>query len=154
MTSNFWQHCPISVQCYRFKKKRILQHFIFFKNEACVNCGTHKVHIQNLVTVTGRPTFCARNLVFIWNRTIFNIIHWVARTNESPTKCLMFHVLFFIISQKIRKIVSIFFFNSLQLYKNKELWVPYVYKKLWINDNWNIRPNTAYYIEDCRIFCI
>ena len=48
MMSNFWQHCPISALQI---SKNILQHLIFFcKNEAFVNCGTHKRHNPNLVT--------------------------------------------------------------------------------------------------------
>ena len=36
-------------QHYRYKKKNILQRMIFCKNEACLNCGTHKRHNSNLV---------------------------------------------------------------------------------------------------------
>ena len=36
-------------QSYRYQGN-ILQHLIFCKNEACVNCGAHKCHNLNLVT--------------------------------------------------------------------------------------------------------
>jgi hypothetical protein len=43
--SNFWQHCAIST--LEISKKK---HFAMFcKNEACVNCETHKRHQVNLV---------------------------------------------------------------------------------------------------------
>ena len=48
MMSNFWRHCYLSVTDI---KKTFCKVYYFCKNEACVNCGTHKFHNQNLVTV-------------------------------------------------------------------------------------------------------
>ena len=53
----------------------------------------------------------------IWNPTIFNIIHWVAGTNDSSTKRLTFQALFFpIISFKILCKNCFHFFSYFSFY--------------------------------------
>ena len=68
--------------------------------------------------VSGRQT---------WNPTIFNIIHWVAWTNDSSTKCLIFQVLFFFFHnflqsslQKSFQFIFLFYYNITK----KKNWVP------------------------------
>ena len=59
---------------------------------------------------------CAVSFQYI-NPTIFNIIRWVAGTNDSSTKSLMFQVLFFFYNflqkslQKSFQFIFLFFYN-------------------------------------------
>ena len=111
------------------------------------------------------------------NPTIFNIILWVAGTNDSLTKRLMFQVLFFFswfLAKYFAKILSIFFlFLYKQWMKTLHFYFFKVIKKkfemIFAKDfarnyeekkylehqtlgQWDDHPSDpAYYIEDCRI---
>ena len=98
------------------------------------------------------------------------MIHWVAGTNDSSIKCLMFQVLFFfIISCKIlckNLFIFLFLYNftkikkqSFECLKSKAATHCFIFNqsKLYLDHQtlgwWVVRPNDpAYYIEDCRIF--
>ena len=94
------------------------------------------------------------------NPTIFNIIRWVAETNDSSTKRLMFQVLLFFhnfFQNSFQKSFQFIFLNKnlkkvLSALRNYE-------KKIMLgtSDSWSMsrsshRPSEpAYYIVDCRI---
>ena len=106
------------------------------------------------------PFLVQFSIVFHWNLTIFNIICWVAGTNDSSSKCLMFQVLFFFHN---------FFQNSLQksfqfiFYKFTKIKIKIVYeimKKIMPGTSdavsvvrWDKRTGEpAYYFINWRIF--
>ena len=101
------------------------------------------------------------------NPTFFNMIRWLAGTNDSLTKHLMFQALFFfIISYWLRALKSLYFYFCKIIEKKKMNWNNFCKefcKKLWKNNTWNIKRlvdesfvqsnQRITYIEDCRI-CI
>ena len=92
----------------------------------------------------GKELLHDKGLMTSWNLTIYNIIHWLAATNDLSTKRLMFQVLFFFhdfLQNSLQKWFQCIFYFFLWIFtkKPKSFEYPKSIRDYEKNNAWNIR---------------